>query len=172
MHGRGRSWAKRIGLGFGLVALAAGGFVAANRSALQARYAAYQLRTAAAPADRAAAAAKLAALGDDGFPALAECFRTGDAPACAAAADALKARLAGLPPTDPALAATAARFRDPADTFGPAGTDAVLGLVPGLLRSSDPAALAACRELVRVGLAAAPADVKVRAIRLALRPGV
>jgi hypothetical protein len=166
---RGRTWAKRIGLGVLLLALAAGGFAAATWPDLPARYAAHRLRTAATDDERTRAAADLAARGDAGFAYLVECFRAGDPPACAAAANALRERFAGLPAADPALAAAAERLRA-ADPFAPAGTEAVLGLVPELLRSSDPACVAACRDLVRLGLAAPSADAKVQAIRLALRP--
>jgi len=168
----GRRWVKRAGLGVGMTALAAGGYAAVEWDNLRVRYAAYQLRTAGTDEARAAAAATLAALGDAGLPALADCFHDGDAPACAAAAAAVQGRLAPLPPTDPAFAAAAARLRDSAGTFSPAGTDAALGLVPDLLRSSDPAVTVACRDLVRAGLADPAAGVKVRAVRLALRPGV
>jgi HEAT repeat protein len=91
---------------------------------------------------------------------------------CAAAVDAITRQLAGRSPTDPAFAAIAARLHGPGEPLGPAGADAVLDLVPELVKSSDPAVAAICRELVRAGLAAPAVDTKVRAIRLALQPGV
>jgi hypothetical protein len=75
MPGRARTWTKRIGLGCGLVALAAGAFAAANWQDLQARYVAYRLRTADSDTGRAAAADTLAGLGEAGLPALVGCLR-------------------------------------------------------------------------------------------------
>lgn len=167
-----RRWAKRVGLGLCCIVLAAGGFAAVNRQRLRAEFAAYQLRTATTPDDRATAAVALAALGDVGLPLLVDCLRHGDALTCAAVGDALRGQLANRSPADPAFAAIAAELREPAATYPPAGLDAVLGLVPDLLRCSDPAVVAACRELVRSGFAAASADLRVRSIRLALRPEV
>jgi hypothetical protein len=155
-----------------LAVLAAGGFVAADWQTFRAKYAAYQLRSAGTDDARAAAARTLASLGDVGLPALVDCFRTGDGPTTMAAAAALKERLATLPPTDPAFATAATRLRDSAGAFTPDGTDAVLGLVPDMLRPSDPAITAACRDLVRAGFNSPTAGAKVQAIRLALRPGV
>ncbi len=169
---RVRTWAKRVGMATGLLAVAAGAYVAVHWAEVSARYAGYRLRAAATDEDRARWAGKLAALGEVGSPYLLGPFRRGDEAGCAAAVAAVKARLAGLPPTDPRYAACCRPFLDGFGAFADAGKVAAAELVPELLRCPDPAAAPRCRDAVRAGLASPTADGRVRAVRLALRPEV
>jgi hypothetical protein len=170
--GRARTWAKRVGLAAGVLAVAAGGYVAFNWNGVSARYAGYRFRTAATDDDRARWAGKLATLGDAGSPYLLAPFRRGDESGCAAAVAAVKARLAEMPPADPRYAACCRPFLDGFGGFADAGKAAAADLVPDLLKCPDLDAAPRCRDTVRAGLAAPTADGRVRAVRLALRPEV
>ena len=67
-HGRGRVWAKRIGLAVGLFTVSAGGYAVANRADLNARYAGHRFRSAGTPEARAAWAETLLAAGPRAIP--------------------------------------------------------------------------------------------------------
>jgi hypothetical protein len=166
-NGRGRTWAWRVGAAILILAVAAGAYAGWNWSGLSARHADYRLRTAGSDDERAAAAARLVALGDAGAPFLVGTLRGDDPECCRAVAAAVLDRLAadpGSPCARPLL--------DGLTTFSEPGKVAALEFVPALLKSPYPDAAARCRDAVRVGLAAATPDGKVRAVRLALRPEI
>ena len=165
-----RTWAKRAGLGGILLALVAGGYVAANGAALRARYAAHQLASADTDEARTACAVDLIALGDAGGPFLVEPFRAGDEAGCQAVVVALKNRLANVSPTDPAYAAVLRPLLDAQSTFTPAGAEAALALVPLVVKCPDAGAHA--REMVRAGLSAPTPAGRTRAVGLTLLPAI
>lgn len=169
---RMRTWAKRVGLAVGLLAVMAGAYAAFNWSGVSARYAGYRFRAASTDDDRAKWAGRLVALGDAGGPYLLAPFRAGDQAGCTAVIGALKGRLAGLPPTDPGYAACCRPFLDGFGSFSDTGKAAAVELVPELLNCPDPDAAVRCRDAVRAGLVATSADGRVRAVRLALRPEI
>jgi hypothetical protein len=169
---RMRTWAKRVGLAVGLLAVAAGGYAAFNWSGVCARYAGYRFRAASTDDDRAKWAGRLVSLGDAGGPYLLAPFRTGDEAGCAAAVTAVKGQLAGLAPTDPGYVARCRLVLGGFGSFSDAGKAAAVELVPEVLQCPDPDAVVRCRDAVRAGFAAPTADGRVRAIRLALRPEI
>lgn len=169
---RMRTWAKRVGLVVLLLTVTAGACAALNWSAVSARYAGYRFRSASTDDDRAKWAGTLVAAGDAGAPYLLAPFRSNDEAGCAAAVAAVKGRIGGLAPTDPAYAACCRPFLDGLGAFSDAGKAAAVELVPELLNCPDPDATARCRDVVRAGLAAPTADGRVQSIRLALRPEI
>jgi hypothetical protein len=170
MHGRTRTWARRIGLVTGVLLLAAGVYAGFNRTALTARLEAYRLRTAATDEDRTAAATRLVALGGAGSPYLVETLRGSDPAACTAVVAALNESLEPVPTSDPRFTTACRPVLDGLASFSESGRVAVLELVPLLLRCPHPDAAARCRDLVRTAFQLPAADDRVRAIRLALRP--
>jgi hypothetical protein len=162
--------AKRIGLGFVLLLVAAGGFAAWKRDAITVRYTEYRFRTADTDEARAEWAGKLADLGESASPYLAEPFRAGDEPACAAVIAAVQTRLADVPPDDPRCSAILRPLLEAQPSFAATGSEAALSLVPLFLKCPDADAVPKCRDLVRAGLKAPNATGRVRAVGLALSP--
>jgi hypothetical protein len=165
-------WAKRVGLGFGLAVLAAGGYAALNWTSLSARYAGHRFRSATTDEDRTRAAARLLGYGDAGMPYLVDAFRSDDPAVCSATETAVRDHLASVPPADARFAGCCRPLLDGFDTYSDPGKAAVLGLVPEFLKCPEPDAVGKCRAAVRAGLGCKSAEGKVRAVRLALRPEV
>lgn len=165
-----RKLLTRAGAALAVVAGLAGTWAAVNRTALEAAYAARQLRAASADDARTRAADKLAGLGDHGLARLVELVRAGDEPCRTAAAAAIDRRLAGFPAGDPWAAAAAGRLFGAAANAGPDGRRAVLELLPALLKAASPGSAAGARAAVGGGLASADAPTRVLAVRLALHP--
>ncbi|OWK38513.1 HEAT repeat domain-containing protein [Fimbriiglobus ruber] len=166
----GRAYVKWVGGLAAVVLVAGGGFLATG--GVGARYAGYQFRTASTDEERAAAAARLVAMGEAGAPYFTEPFRAGDPAGCAAVAAAVKDYLAPLPPDDPKYAACCRFLLTGSPAFADAGRGALLDLIPALVKTPDPSDVERCRAAVRAGLAGATPDDKVRAVRLALRPEI
>jgi hypothetical protein len=163
-----RTWAKRAGLGFLVLAVAAGGYAVANRTELLARYAGHRFAAAESDEARAESAAGLIALGDMGGPYLVAPFAAGDEAGCRAVVAALKAHLSNVSPTDPAYASALRPLVAAQPTFAPAGAEAALAMVPLVVKCPD----ADAKAWVRAGLAAPTAAGRARAAGLALLPGV
>lgn len=163
---RPKSWPKR-----GLAALLVGGLALAAtgvgfRATLNARYAAYRLRTAGDDAARTASLNTLLDLGDAGTDAVAGVFAQDDEATCRLAAACLRDRLAATPPADPKYAALCRPAFAGFAHASAAGRAELLDLIPDLARGAD--AGARCRDAVRSGLAAdAPPGVKRAAVRQA-----
>jgi hypothetical protein len=167
-----RTWAKRATLGLTLAAVAGGGYVGLNWSHLRAASAVKELRSAPVADDRTKAASTLLALGDAGTGPLVAALKDGDEPTTTAVAAAVAGRLTLTPPSDPAFAQLARLVLTAVPDCGPAGQTAALELVDDFLKCDDPAIRDGCRDLVRRGLTASAAETRVKAIKLASKPGV
>ena len=165
---RKRKWM----LGFVLVATAAGAGAAMNATALKAKYAAYQLRSATTDDDRVRAADRLAGLGDFGLAKLIEVVRAGDDACRGAAVGAIDRHLAALPEGDPQAASIAGQLLDAMGTSDDGGRRAILELLPTLLKRTGNSFTAQCRKAVAVGLRLPDPAARALAVRLALHPDV
>jgi hypothetical protein len=163
-------WAKRVGVGVAVLVAAGGGYVGLNWKAIHTRLTASRFRAAPTDEARAALAAELLAAGEPGVGRLVDTLRTGPPEQCQAVASVLAQHLRDLPPSDPRYAAVARPLLAAGDSFGGAGKEAALDLVPHLLRWDDPDAAERCKGLVKGGLAGASPEAKVRAVRLAAAP--
>jgi hypothetical protein len=156
-----------------VLALAVGGTWAGfNATFLEARYAAYRLRSAGSDDDRTKWADRLVAHGDTGLPLLVECVRSGD-PACRVAAIAAIGRhLDTLPDGDPRAVRLGGQLLA---TFGgcdEASQAAILQLAPTVLKQAGAVHAAQCREVVAAGLMMPAVEARLVAIRLAMHPDV
>ncbi len=168
-HGRGR-WAKRVGVGLALVVAVPGAWAVANRADLEARYAARQLTRATSDEDRACWAARLVALGDAGRPALVAALTKGDPAVRAAAAAAVETQLTEPPEGDVPAAGLADAILNHFPDCDAGGQEAVVGLLPGLMKRAGPAAAGKCRTVAEAGLKHPAPAARVAAIRAAMNP--
>ena len=151
-----------------VAALLGGGYAAMNWSAWKASGAVRELRAAATDEARTAAAVKLVALGETGTPAVIDVLKSSDAAGCAAVVAALRE----LPATEPAFAARFRALLPHADSFSDAGKDALLDVVPDLLKCPDAEVSGHAAAVVKGGLSAASPDAKVHAVALASLPEI
>jgi hypothetical protein len=167
-HGRG--WVKRGGLVLGLAAAAAAAWAYTNRADLGARYAAHQLVRATTDEERASWATKLAAHGDAARPALVRFVLAGDLGVRAAVVPVVEKELTERPDGDVAAAALADALLDGFAAADPAGQEAVVGVLPALMKRSGPAGAAKYRTAAEVGLNLASPPARLAAIRAAMHP--
>ena len=164
-----RKWV-RGGLALVLVLASAGLCVGWNWTDLKVRYAAHRLKTAAADEDRARWANALAASGDAGLAALVEALGAGDPQVRAAAAAALDAYLNGLPEDDPRAPSLCGRLLQAFTASNNEGREAVLGLVPTILKRGGTTRAAECRDAIESGLKMPAVYSRLIAIRAAMHP--
>jgi len=167
-----KKWVLRIGLGVVLALAAVGTWAGMNATALEARYAARQLRTATTDDDRARAADRLAGLGDHGLAKLVEFVRAGDDLCRAAAIGAIERHLAAMPDGGQRAVTAAAQLLDAFGDCDDAGRRAILELLTTILKRTGNAHASRCREVVAVGLRMPDPSARVLAVRLALHPDV
>jgi hypothetical protein len=169
---RKRKWVLRAGL-VALVAVAAGGtWVAMNRTELKAMYAARQLRNAAGEEERAAAADRLASLGNPGLKRLVEFLCGGDAPCRSAAAAAFGRLLDGMPEGEQWAVIVGGQLLDAFPRCDAEGQRAILELLPCVLNKTGNAHGERCRAAVAAGLAMPDPAARVCAVRIAMHPDV
>jgi hypothetical protein len=160
---------KRTLLGLALLGtgLAAAGWLGRNQ--LKARYFVHRL-THAAEADAPGWVDQVEGWGDGVPGGLVDCLAQDDAASCRRAQAALTRLLDQWPDGDPR---TPEVLQDLAGRFGrlsAAGGQAALELATAALAHPQPNTLAACRLLVGPGLQHPVADVRLRAVCLAMRP--
>lgn len=155
-HGRGRNWVTRVGLVTVAAVVVAGGYAAANRAALEARYAAYRLRTAAGAEEKVILAEWLVSFGEAAVPHVAAALRADDEATCDALATALSRR---------AIPELLADF----GSFSPAGQSAALTLAETLLTHPDPPTADRGRSAVRTALTATAPAVRAHAAHIVAR---
>ncbi len=165
-----RKWLRRIGLGTAVVLAACSVYAGVQWKSLNARYAGHRLRTATGDEARRAAARKLVEAGEAGTPHLVEAFRGDDAGRCAAVAVALRDALTDLPPADPRFAALCLPHIHGFADYSATGQEAAFDLVPDFLRCPEADFAPRCREIVRRALRHPSADLRVRAVQLAMHP--
>ena len=162
----------RIGLGALVLLAAVGTWAAMNATALKAKYAARQLRTATTDDERARAADKLIGLGEHGLAKLVEFVRAGDEPCRAAAVGALDRHLTALPDVDPWANVAAERLLNAFTACDVSGQRAILELLPALLKRTGNTHAVKCRDVIATGLTAPDSAARLLSIRLALHPEV
>jgi len=165
-----KKWMLRVGLLAILALAAAGAWAAVNVTALQARYAARQLRHATTDDDRARVADRLMGFGDHGLAQLIEFVRAGDDSCRAAAIGAIDRHLATLPDGDPRAVLVSGHLLDAFGGSNEAGRRTILELLPTLLKRTDSAIATRCRETILAGLQLPDPAARVLAVRLALHP--
>jgi HEAT repeat protein len=163
---RKRKWLLAVVLALAVV----GTWAVLNATALRAKYAAHQLRTATTDDDRAKAAERLLTLGDHGLAKLIEFVRGGDDASRAAATSALDRHLAAL--DDPRAVTVAGHLLAAFDGCDAAGRRALLELLPTVLKRTGDVHATRCREAVAAGLRMPDPAARVLAVRLALHPDV
>jgi hypothetical protein len=159
--GRWRNWIGRIALASFL--LLAGG-AAWNWSHLHAMLVAYELRTAASDAHRVDRARALIQFGAPGFGHVAAMLREGDESTCQALVAAIREQYHERP-MEPELARS---LLADAASYGEPGREALLIVLPVILKSSDESFAEPCRAAVEVGLRSSP-RAKALAAKLAVR---
>ena len=170
MASEARKWVRRVGLGAAAILMIGGVYAGLRWDTLKARYAARQLRTATTDEGRSSAARRLVGAGDAGTPHLVEALHSDDAERCHAVAVALRDFLKDLPPADPRFAAACRPHLHGFAGYSEVGQEAAFGLVPDFLHGAEPDALPRCREIVRLALKHRSADLRVRAVHVAMRP--
>jgi HEAT repeat protein len=154
-----------------VLALAAiGGLVGWKATAIQVRYTAHTLRTAASDEQRLAAAARLLDLGDTGTARLVDFLRDENPHCRLAAAQSIQRHLSSSTAGDPRVIVLASRLLDTFALADEAGRRAVLELLPQVLERTGAAEVARCREAVVVGFTLADPAARVLSIRLGLHP--
>jgi HEAT repeat protein len=169
---RKRKWMVRLGLGLGLVAIAAGTWAGLNATTLQAMYAAHQLRAAAGDAERADAADRLLTLGEAGRSRLIEFLRSGDEPTRAAAAAAIDRLFNSLSDGEQLAVSVGGQVIDTFFSSDAAGQRLVLELLPGILKRTGSTHALRCRDAVAIGLQLPDPTARLAAIRLSMHPDV
>lgn len=158
-----RTWLRRGAMVTAIAIIGGGTWAVANLDTLQTRFAAYRLKNATTPDDRALWADELAARDPRGLVALArqseEAFRA----ACAAA---FAKRLDSLPPTDPAGDELAMLAIEEIAS----GNESFATLLPVVVQRCGAVHGEKCRAAVRTGLKSASASTRVAAIRAAIHP--
>lgn len=168
-HGRGR-WVKRALLVLAVGTAAAGAWAVANRTDLEARYAARQLARAATAEERARWAGRLTELGGAGRAALVAVVAAGDPDARAAVVPAVEKHLTDTADGDVAAAALADALLDGFVACDAGGQEAVVALLPALLKRAGPAGAAKCRAVAVAGLAHPSPAARTAAVRAAMHP--
>ena len=169
---RKRKWMLRaVGLLVAVI-VGVGTWVALNATALRATFAARNLASATTEEERAKWADTLVGYGEPGVRKLAECVRSGDDPARAAAVAALDKHLGALPDNDPRAVTASGAVLDAFPDAPDAGKRAVLGLVPVVLKRTGATHSARCRAVVADGLKMTDAESRLAAARLAIHPDV
>lgn len=167
---------RKLVLGFaaaaGLAVAGLGIWVGLNRTELEAAWAARQVRTAAADEERTAATDKLVALGEPGLKKLVELVRSPDAATRAASVAALDRFFGGLPDGDARAVTVGGQLLDTFPTLDAAGQQALLELVPVVLKKAGSAHVAKCRAVVAAGLKMPEPSTRVFTTRLAMHPDV
>lgn len=168
----GRRWLKRGGLVLGLAAAAAGVWAATHRAELEVHYAVRQLARAGTDEERAEWAERLAGLGEAGRPSLVSGLLAGDPAVRAAVAPVVQRQLADQPDGDVGAATLADALLDGFPTADPGGQEAVVVMIPALMKRTGPAGAAKCRVVAAAGLRLSPPAARLAAIRAAMNPSV
>ncbi|MDB5313789.1 MAG: hypothetical protein JWO38_7991 [Gemmataceae bacterium] len=171
-QGRARKVIGRVVVGLVLVLAAAGTWAGYNWTHIRAKYAASRLKTAAGDEERAGWADALAARGEAGLAVLLELVREGDPQTRAAAAAALDRYLTALPDGDPKSVVLCGRLLDTFGACGESGREAVVDLLPTILKRGGIAHPAKCREVVTAGLKMPGAGSRLTAVRAAMHPAL
>jgi HEAT repeat protein len=171
-QGSKRKWVTGGMVGIVIVLTATGFWVGMNASLLKARYAGYQLCSAASDEERTKAADRLVSLGSPGLAKLVELIAAGDASSRAVAAGAVDRYLAAMPDGDQRAIAIAGQILDAFSRADDAGRQTVLELLPTILKRTGNTHATKCREAIASGLKMPDTQTRVLAIRLALHPDV
>ncbi|QEL13185.1 HEAT repeat domain-containing protein [Limnoglobus roseus] len=163
-----KRWVGRI---LGLTVLTIGGLAAFNWTILRAHYAASRLRSATTDEARSQQAQALLDLGDDGFAQLVESLKGGDGPTCQTIGGVLRKNFAAQSADTTAFVQRASALLDTVPALGESGQEAVLQLLPELLKSSDAGVTGKCRAAVERGLQSS-SRAKVFAARLCGMPQI
>lgn len=166
---QGRGW-KRVTLGLGLVVAAAGAWGWVNRADLGARYAARQLARAATDEERAVWAAKLLDHGDAARGSVVGLISTGTPEARAVLVPAVEKHLTDRPDGDATAAAHAEALLDGFPSCDAGGQEAVVSLLPALVKRTGPAGAAKCKAVAAAGLKLPSPAARLGAIRAAMHP--
>lgn len=167
----GRGW-KRVAVGLGVVVAAAGAWAWVNRADLGARYAARQVVRAATDDERAAWAAKLLDHGDAARDAVVGFVSSGTPEVRAAVVPLVENHLSNRPDGDGPAAALADALLDGFPACDAGGQEAVVTLLPALLKRTGPSGAAKCRAVATTGLKLPSAAARLGAIRAAMHPQV
>lgn len=159
-------------LGLGCLGLMVFGSVLAVvfRAPLTARYAAQRLQGATTDDDRAHWADRLVGLDDTGRSYVISALHSSDASQREAMTAAIDRYLAGMEMSDPRAAGLSRSLMEQMGQGGEAGQAVLLPLVPRLMKSPEPDAIARCRDLVRAGIQSGSSTAKIQSIQMALRP--
>ncbi len=167
-----KKWLLRVGFGLFVIVAAAGTWAGLNATVLQARYTAYQFRTATTDEQRSNAADRLIALGDPGLTQLLEHLRSSDDAGRAAVVAALTRYLDGLPDGDQRAVTVAGQLLQSFPEHETATQQAILELLPVVLKSTGNTYALKCREAVAIGLAMPDVPSRLHAVRLAIHPDI
>lgn len=159
--GQARTWFRRIA---GAAVLLLAVFVSLYWSALQARFVAYELRTAKSDENRIGRARVLLEAGPAAHAEVVALLLEGDESNCQAIAAAYRDLHVDRGP-EPELAL---RLLGSMASLGEPGREAVLFALPSILQSPDETVRAACRAAVECGLQST-SRVRVFAVKLAVR---
>jgi HEAT repeat protein len=166
-HGRG--W-KRAALGLGLLAAAAGTWGWVNRADLGVRYAARQLARATTDEARVAWAARLLDHGDAATGSVVGFVTAGTPEVRAAVVPVVEKQLTDRPDGDSSAAALAEALLDGYAACDAGGQDAVVSLLPALLKRTGPTGAARCKAVTAAGLKLPSPPARLSAIRAAMHP--
>jgi HEAT repeat protein len=152
--------------------IGAGLWAGSNWSSLQARYAAHRLRSAATDEDRARCADDLASRGDEGLGRLLDSLKDNEPAVRLAAAGAFDRYLNALPENDPQSAAISGRIIDLFGQTDDPGREAILSILPTLLKRGATTHSVKCKPMVAAALKMPSVAARLAAIRTAMNPEI
>ena len=169
---RKRKWLLRAaGVAVAIVA-GAGTWAWINAAELRAKYAVRQMASASTDEERARWANTLISQGEPGVRKLAECVKRGEEPTCTTAVTALEKHLSELPDNDPRAITISGTVLDAFSSATDPGKQAMMRLLPTMLKRTGNAHAARCRTIVSEGLKMPDIEARLAAVRLAIHPDI
>jgi hypothetical protein len=169
---RKRKWPLRAaGVAVMLVA-GVGTWAGINATELRAKFTARQLSAATTDDERAKWADTLLGYGNPGTLELIECIQTGDDPTRRAAVAAFDKHLNTMPDGDSRAVTVSGVILDAFPSANDAGKQAILQLIPTILKRTGSTHTRRCRTIVAEALKMTDFEARLAAVRLAIHPEI
>lgn len=169
---RKRKWTLRaVGIAV-MIVVGVGGWAGINATELHAKFAVWKLTSAADDDTRAKWAEKLLTYDEPGTRELIACLKTDNEPVRNAAFVALDKHLDALPTGDTRADSLSTALLDAFPSANDIGKQAILNLLPAVLKQTGSTHARRCRALLVEALALPDFDTRLAAVRLAIHPDI